>query len=379
MLEDTYGHTPARKALEAGDVYGIGFDAERAERRPVRLAVIGAGGVVQSKHLPALWRLKTLWEPATLAAVCDPSEQAARKVADLYGCARYADALDMIEAERPDGVLVAAPDALHHDLVVLCLEHGIPVLGEKPIATSLAGAADMCARAEVLNVPLMTVANKRFSPPYRRAHQMVDQGPVRDAALFAGKFNLGYDYVWLLEQGTIHLFDLAGFFMGPAAEVQAYGVNKYQRNRMTYPIDNAVINLRFFSGALGTIYTSSTALSFKPWERVEIYADKAWLAVEDQIELTLYDREEGPAQQWRPVVPNTLLFDEEFGGYMGLLENFLQVIRGEEAPAVTGRDGYRAYELDCAAHLSMLRGTPVALPLDPQAADIELRDRLHAP
>jgi hypothetical protein len=35
-------------------------------------------------------------------------------------------------------------------------------------------------------------------------------------------------------------------------------------------------------------------------------------------------------------VPNTLLFDEEFGGFMGLIENFLQVIRGAELPAVAG-------------------------------------------
>lgn len=379
MLEDTYGHTPARKAFDLGDVYGIGYDEVRAARRPLRIAFMGAGGVVQSKHLPALWRLKTLWEPVTVAAVCDPSDEAGRKVAALYGCAHYRDPGAMLGAEQPDGVVVAAPDDQHHALVTLCLERGFPVLGEKPIARSLAHAADLCALAEARNVPLMTVANKRFSPPYRRARQMVEQGPLRDPALFAGKFNLGYDYVHLLEQGTIHLFDLVGFFMGAVAEVQAYGVNKYQRNKMTYPIDNAVINMRFASGAVGTVYTSATALSFKPWERVEIYADKAWLAVEDQLELTLYDREEGPAQSWRPVIPNTLLFDEEFGGFMGLLENFLQVIRGEEAPVVTGQDGYRAYELNCAAHLSMARGAPVALPLDPQATDAELRGWLRTP
>jgi predicted dehydrogenase len=379
MLEDTYGHTPARKAFELGDVYGVGYDEERARRRPLRLAFLGAGGVVQSKHLPALWRLKTLWEPVELAAVCDPAEEAGRKVATLYGCAHYRDAAQLLDAERPDGVVVAAPDDRHYALVTLCLERGIPVLGEKPIARSLAHADAMCDLAEARGVPLMTVANKRFSPPYRRARQLIERGPVRDPALFAGKFNLGYDYVWLLEQGTIHLFDLVGFLIGPVAEVQAYGVNKYRRNKLTYPIDNAVINLRFASGAVGTIYTSSTALSFKPWERVEVYADKAWLAVEDQCELTLYDREEGPAQQWRPVVPNTLLFDEEFGGFMGLLENFLQVIRGVEAPAVTGRDGYRAYELNCAAHLSVQRGAPVALPLDPQATDAALRAWLRAP
>ena len=43
---------------------------------------------------------------------------------------------------------------------------------------------------------------------------------------------------------------------------------------------------------------------------MEVYGDKAWLAVEDQYELLLYDSEQGPAQSWRPVIPNTLIFDE---------------------------------------------------------------------
>jgi hypothetical protein len=60
----------------------------------------------------------------------------------------------------------------------------------------------------------MTVSNKRYSPPYRRAVQFVIIGPITEPALFVGKFNLGYDYVHLLEQGTIHLFDLTRFFHG---------------------------------------------------------------------------------------------------------------------------------------------------------------------
>ena len=95
------------------------------------------------------------------------------------------------------------------------------------------------------------------------------------------------------------------------------------------------------------------------------------MAIEDQYELRLFDSEEGPAKSWRPVVPNTLLFDEEFGGFMGLIENFLQVIRGTEKPCVTGWHGHRAYELNVATLLSLHRRQPVALPLSSEAADVE--------
>ena len=62
-MNETYGHTPASKMFTLGDVYGVGFDAERAAQKPFRLGVIGMGGVAQSKYLPAVARLRTLGEP----------------------------------------------------------------------------------------------------------------------------------------------------------------------------------------------------------------------------------------------------------------------------------------------------------------------------
>ena len=196
---------------------------------------------------------------------------------------------------------------------------------------------------------------------------------MKDPALYVAKFNLGYDYVWILEQGTIHIFDITRYLMGDVTSVYALGVNKYDRNKLNYPVDNISINLEFSSGAVGNVYSSATALSFKPWERVEVYGNKRWLAVEDQFELILYDEEEGPAKHWRPIIPNTLIFDEEFGGFMGMIENFCQAIRGTDRPLVTGWDGHRAYEINVAAHLSMYRQEVVPLPLDPQPSDEEAR------
>jgi predicted dehydrogenase len=270
-------------------------------------------------------------------------------------------------------VLVLAPDDVHPDATLAALEAGRHVLVEKPIARSLRAAATMCRRADDLGLTLMAVATMRCSPPYRRARQFVEHGPVANPAMCVGKFNLGYDYVDLLESGTIHYFDLMRSFMGDVATLSAVGVNRYARNRRRYPIDNAIVTFQFASGAIGTLYTSCSALSLKPWSRLEVYGDHAWLAVEDQHELLLYDGEDVPARSWKPVITNTLLFDEEFGGFMGLIENFLQVIRGNDQPLVTGWDGYRAYELLVASQLSMARGEQVGLPLDPDLADPAVR------
>lgn len=378
MPPDTYGHTPARQALEQGDVYGLGRSEARAARPLVRLGFVGAGGVVQSKHLPALWRLRTQWEPVTVAALVEPNEAVGRKVADLYGCHWYADLPAMLAAESLDALVIATPDAQHYASALAGLEHNLHLLVEKPLTRSLVQAAHLCRLAAERGRVLVTVANKRYSPPYRRARLLLD-GPVGTPAMFVGKFNLGYDYVELLESGTIHLFDLARFLMGPVAQLHAVGVDRFHRNRLGYPLDNVAATLEFTSGAVGSLTTSATALSFKPWERVEVYGNKRWLAVEDQYELILYDDEEGPAKHWRPALPNTLLFDEEFGGFTGMYENFLQAVRGLEAPLATGWDGYHAYELNVATHLSILRRQPVALPLAAPAADAELAESRRQP
>ena len=85
MPEDTYGHTPARKAFELMDVYGVGFDAERAARSKLRLLVIGMGGVAQSKYLPAISRLQTIWEPVEIVAFAEPLEDQGKKVQQISG------------------------------------------------------------------------------------------------------------------------------------------------------------------------------------------------------------------------------------------------------------------------------------------------------
>lgn len=362
MRNSTYGHTPYAKAFDQADVYGIGFDAGRASRKKIALGIIGAGGVCQSKYLPAIARLRMLWEPVEMVAFAEPREDQATKVQAVYGGRWHRDVQSLLRDEPIDGVIVLSPDNLHAEHATVALEMGLPVLVEKPITRSLTDSAHLCRLADDKGVVLMAVANKRLSPPYRYAKHYVDEGPVCHPALLAGKFNLGYPYVDLLEAGVVHLFDLARYFMGDVQSVHAAGVNRYGHNP-NYGFDNIAITLRFTSGAVGSIIASATALSFKPWERLEVYGDGAWLAVEDQRDVLLYDGELTPTKSWSPVVPNTLLFDEEFGGYMGLIENFLQAIRGEESPIVTGWDGHRALELCVACQRSVQQDQLIELPL----------------
>ncbi|MDR3644062.1 MAG: Gfo/Idh/MocA family oxidoreductase [Clostridia bacterium] len=374
MLSDTYGHSPIQKMFDNADVYGVAYDEERASRPLIKIGIIGLGGVALSKHIPAIARLRAIWEPVKLAAVCNRNRRTGENAADTNGCRWYGDYKEMLGREELDGVIITGPDSLHYEHAMACLERGIHVLVEKPLSRSLVESEGMCRYAQEKGLILMTVSNKRFSPPYFRAKKNIDNGTIANPAMFVGKFNLGYDYVDILEGGTIHIFDIMRYLMGNVKTVSAVGTRQYDFNKTYYPFDHAISSFEFGSGAIGSIYTSSAALSLKPWERVEVYGEKCWLAVEDQFKLILNDSEEGPSKVFTPVIPNTLLFDEEFGGFMGLIENFIQSIRGAETPAVTGWDGLKALELVCATHLSIKNGGKIRLPLDFAPADKEVRE-----
>lgn len=372
MLTQTYGHTPIQKMFDQADVYGVGYDEARQSKKKVRLGIIGFGGVALSKHAPAIARLQAIWEPVELAAVCCRNEKSGRRATEIYGAKWYPQAEQMLHSEELDGVLICSPDELHFAHAQLCLEKGLPVLVEKPLTATLREADALCRAADKAKLPLMTVSNKRYSPPYWRAKSFLQSGILPNPALFIAKFNLGYSYVNILEGGTVHVLDLMRYFMGDVTSCSAVGTKLHGFNKTGYPFDHAAALFTFASGAAGAVYTSNSALSLKPWELLEIYGEKKWLKVDDQYSLWLYDTEEGPAKSWAPVMPNTLFFDEEFGGFMGLIENFCNVIRGLEAPMVTGWDGYRALELVYAYHLAVKSGEKIKLPLDIETAEAEM-------
>jgi predicted dehydrogenase len=341
--------------FERGDVYRVEYDEERAARAPVRLAILGAGGVAQAKYLPALARLRTQWEPVELVALATLDARQGEKLTRIWGAPAYGDAEALLREHEPDAVLVTSSDDAHAELALAALEAGAHVLVEKPIARTLAEAGEMCRAAEAAGRVLLTTCNKRFSPPYAEARSLLDGGALGAPSLFSGKFTLGYPYVDLLESGTVHLFDLVRFFMGDVRSVAAVAAHA--------AVESVVVTLEFESGAAGTIVTSAGALSLHPWERVEVFGDGAWLAVEDSSTLTLHAAEYEPARVWSPVVPNTLVSAEEWGGYVGMLEEFLRAVRGAAPGSTAGRDGSRALELVVATRRSLAESRPVALPL----------------
>jgi predicted dehydrogenase len=330
--EVNYGHTGLDAAFARRDVYGIASQERRMRKQRLKVAIVGAGGVARAKWIPAIRRLQSVGEPIDACGVADPRDETREAAASQAGCAGYESFAALLEDVRPDLALVLTTDSAHVDVGRLAIEHNVPALVEKPLSRDYVQARDLARAAQSRKILLAAVANKRFSPPYALAKKLIATGALKALpTLFSGKFTLGYPYVDVLEGGTVHLLDLMGWFMGPIARLHARALHDADEKLVS-----AVISAGFASGAVGSLVTSSAGLSFKPWERVEIFGKKAFLVVDDQFETALFDDEIGPTKSWRPSVPNTLMFDEEFGGYAGQLENMLDAIRGLAPLASSG-------------------------------------------
>lgn len=373
MTDSLYGPS-FRRALASGDVYRIARNEERAKKSPVRVAILGAGGVAQAKYLPALTRLQTLSEPVSVVAASVRSPAKVNLVEGRFGVPTYTDTTLLLRETAPDAVIIAASDSAHRELAEQALASGAHILVEKPLSRSLKDAQEMCDLARETGLALLTVCNKRFSPPYARAKGIIDEGLLLNPALLTAKFTLGYDYVDILESGTVHIFDIVRFLLGPVSRLRAIAAADSGGQPHDSRLRNVLVSLEFASGAIGTVASSATALSQHPWERVEIFGDSSWIQVEDQRQITLYDDDYGPAKSWGLVVPNTLYSAEGWGGFVGLLDAFLDVVRGESHPWLDQQDGFRAVELVVASHLSLLRGSAIELPLDVDEAEAELAD-----
>ena len=142
----------------------------------LRTAVVGAGIVSQNNHLPALAR-----NPRTeLAAVCDLDRDAAREAAAEYDCATYVDPDRLLETESLDWLHVATPVQTHADLTVRALEAGVPVLVQKPAATTVAELERMRTAADDAGVPFSVVNNWLYYPVIRDVRQRIASDEIGD-------------------------------------------------------------------------------------------------------------------------------------------------------------------------------------------------------
>jgi len=142
---------------------------------PLNVAVIGTGmGRYHMKEFVETPDVK-------LVAVCDLNRAEAEHFAREYGAERVlTDYRELWALPGLDAVSIAIPNYLHAPVTIEALEHGLHVLCEKPMATSLADARRMVQAAEKAGKRLMIGMSQRFRPQSLAFRGMVERGELGD-------------------------------------------------------------------------------------------------------------------------------------------------------------------------------------------------------
>ena len=194
--------------------------------QPLNALLIGAGGMGRT------WAKNLVANPdVCLAGWVDIRPEAAAQAArDLQiSAGYYGDSLaTALATVKPDFVVdVTIPEA-HHDVTLTCLNAGIPVIGEKPMAVSMEQARAMVAAAERTGVRYMVSQSRRYDArlwAYRNLIQQVGEIGILDADFYIGAHFGGFRdemaNVLLLDM-AIHTFDAARYLLGDSTPVSVY-------------------------------------------------------------------------------------------------------------------------------------------------------------
>ena len=180
----------------------------------LRVAVLGVG-VMGADHVA---RLTTKISGARVAVVNDfVTEKAERIASGIDGCRAITDPLDAIADPDVDAVVLATPGPTHEKQLLACLEHGKPVLCEKPLTTDVATSLEVVKREAELGKRLIQVGfMRRFDHEYARLKALLDSGELgRALVLHCAHRNPAvppyFDSAMIVRDSLVHEVDVTRF------------------------------------------------------------------------------------------------------------------------------------------------------------------------
>lgn len=342
--------------------------------KPVKIAVLGAG-LIGRRHIEHIRA-----EPeAALAAIVDPSPEA-RELAQGWGVPWHADMAGLLAASRPDGILVATPNALHVENGLAAIAAGIPVLVEKPLADSLEGARRLVEAAEKAGVPLLVGHHRRHNPMIRKAKEIIASGRLGRLVAVHSFFWIMkpdeyFDVPWRRKLGAgpvltnlSHDIDLMRYLCGEVVAVQAMSSNMV---RSFEPEETCVITLQFASRALGTMTLSDTVVAPWSWELTTgenpayPHTDQSCYhlaGTHGALSIPRLEVWSNPDKRswWEPIHADRITAPKADPLPLQI-RHFCAVIRGEAAPLVPGYEGLMGMKVIDAVQRAAASGETVRI------------------
>ena len=334
------------------------------QKNNLRFGVIGAGriGKIHAENLAT--RIPSV-EVATIADVDLKTAQALAE--HLHVPVAVEDYHAILSDPSIDAVAICSTTDTHAGIIVEAAQAGKHIFCEKPIALDLEKIDAALEAVEKTGVKLQIGFNRRFDPNFRKVRTMVAEGKIgrphiiritsRDPApppISYVKLSGG-----LFLDMTIHDFDMARYLCGSEVE-EVYTA----ANVMVDPaigeagdVDTAVIILRFANGAIGTIDNSRKAV-YGYDQRLEVFGSEGTVqAYNNTPDSDVYSNADGV----HSAKPLYFFLERYMESFVAEMKEFVQCIRENTTPPVTGSDGRIPVVMGMAAKKSYLEHRPVRL------------------
>lgn len=235
--------------------------------RPLRVSVIGAGAM-GSNHT----RVVAGSDRADLVAVVDQDLERAAALAERFD----SKAASLDEAlETSDAIIVAAATPAHHDLAVAIIAAGVPVLVEKPLASTLDDVRAIVTAAGDAGSVLMCGFVERFNPAVRTAQEYIVT-PVRHIVGVRHSPFTPRMTTSVIGDLLIHDIDLAMQIVGDAGVAHAYGAGWIPDGAQV--AEQADCTMRFDDRSTATL--SASRISHRKIRELKVATEDALVEVD---------------------------------------------------------------------------------------------------
>ncbi|MBK8466291.1 MAG: Gfo/Idh/MocA family oxidoreductase [Chloracidobacterium sp.] len=313
----------------------------------LKFGLVGAGGIAQA-YAQAFNESNC----CDLVAIADVRPEAASALAEIVGGKVCDDYRQFVETEL-DAVIIATPPSTHPEIACFFMEHGLPVLCEKPLTTNVADAEKMIAAAEKAGV-LFTMASKfRYCGDVIKAKGILASGVLGDVLQFENALTAKVDMSrrWnsqeeisgggvLIDNGT-HSVDIIRYFLGGIDSVLVVDAGGTQG----LSVDE---NVKMFAKAQNDV-TASVDLTWGINKElpyfISIYGTNGTLHIgwrESKYKLNSS--------------PDWTVFGKGYdktASFRGKIENFANALRGKEELFIKPSDALASVQVIEAAYRSM--------------------------
>jgi predicted dehydrogenase len=349
---------------------------------PIRIGLLGCGGIARVVHLPLLRRIRG----ARITALADADASRLAEARPHAPEARYvADFQPVVEMPEVDAVVIALPPAVHAAAAIAALAHGKHVYLEKPLATTLPeGRQVIEARREAgAGLIAMMGFNYRRNPLVSRARELLAAGrigaPLAARTVFSSRGRDEPDWKHarasgggvLLDLGVHHI-DLIRFLLSAEVTDVAARLRSVRAEN-----DTAELQMRLTNGATAQSFWSLAAVEE---DRIEVYGTEGKLTLDRYgslgIELAPSTARGALGSTLSRVIREWSALPYAFRrrreplnepSFRAALEAFIEAARTGERVAPDLLDGYRALAVIDAAESAARTGRVVAVEEAPAA------------